>query len=69
MARLVGQIQAIVEESGDPEGFDAAAWLSRWLNEPLPALGGVCPLDMLDTIEGQSLVSASLARIQGVAYA
>jgi len=69
VARLVGQIQAIVEESGDPEGFDAAAWLSRWLNEPLPALGGVRPLDMLDTIEGQSLVSASLARIQGVAYA
>lgn len=69
VARLVGQIQAIVEESGDPEGFDAAAWLSRWLSEPLPALGGVRPLDMLDTIEGQSLVSASLARIQGAAYA
>ncbi len=69
VARLVGQVQAIVEESGDPEGFDAAAWLSRWLNEPLPALGGVRPLDMLDTIEGQGLVSASLARIQGAAYA
>lgn len=69
VARLVGQIQAIVEESGNPEGFDAAAWLSRWLSEPLPALGGVRPLDMLDTIEGQSLVSASLARLQGAAYA
>ena len=69
VVRLVGQIQAIVEESGDPEGFDAAAWLSRWLDEPLAALGGVRPLDMLDTIEGQSLVSASLARIQGAAYA
>ena len=69
VARLIGQIQAIVEESGNPEGFDAAAWLSRWLGEPLPALGGARPLDMLDTIEGQSLVSASLARIQGAAYA
>ena len=69
VARLVGQVQAIVEESGDPKGFDAAAWLSRWLGEPLPALGGVRPLDMLDTIEGQSLVSASLARIQSAAYA
>lgn len=69
VAWLVGQVQAIVEESGDPQGFDAAAWLSRWLSEPLAALGGVRPLDMLDTIEGQSLVSASLARIQAGAYA
>ena len=68
-ARLVGQVQAIVEESGDPQGFDAAAWLSRWLGEPLAALGGVRPLDMLDTIEGQGLVSAGLARIQGAACA
>ncbi len=68
-ARLVGQVQAIVEESGNPVGFDAAAWLSRWLSEPLPALGGLRPLDMLDTIEGQGLVSASLARIQAGAYA
>ncbi|MGI3776767.1 MAG: antitoxin Xre/MbcA/ParS toxin-binding domain-containing protein [Janthinobacterium lividum] len=69
VARLVGQLQAIVEESGNPAGFDAPAWLSRWLGEPLPALGGVRPLDMLDTIEGQGLVSASLARIQAGAYA
>ena len=29
VARLVGQIQNIVEESGDPRGFDATAWMSR----------------------------------------
>jgi putative toxin-antitoxin system antitoxin component (TIGR02293 family) len=69
VARLVGQIQAIVEESGDPQGFDAAAWMSRWLSEPLPALGGVRPLGLLDTMEGQTLVSNSLARIQSSAYA
>lgn len=69
VARLVGQVEAIVEESGNPEGFDATAWLSRWLGEPLPALGGVRPRDLLDTIEGQNLVSASLARIQSGAYA
>jgi putative toxin-antitoxin system antitoxin component (TIGR02293 family) len=68
-ARLVGQIQAIMEESGNPEGLDAAAWLSRWLSEPLPAFGGVCPLNLLDTMEGQALVSNVLARIQSSAYA
>ena len=58
-----------MEGAGNPDGFDAPAWLSRWLTEPLPALGGLRPLDMLDTIEGQGLVSASLARIQAGAYA
>ena len=69
IARLVGQLQAIVEESGQPEGFDAAAWMSQWLSEPLPALGGVRPLDLLDTMEGQTLVSNALAQIQSGAYA
>lgn len=69
VAKLVGQLQAIIEESGDPEGFDARAWLSNWLREPLPTLGGARPLDMLDTMEGQALVSDALARIQSGAYA
>ena len=69
IARLVGQVQAIVEESGNPDGFDAAAWTSRWLSEPLPALGGARPLDLLDTMEGQALVSSTLAHVQGGAYA
>jgi putative toxin-antitoxin system antitoxin component (TIGR02293 family) len=69
VARLVGQIQAMVEESGEPEGFDARAWLTRWLGEPLAALGGTCPRDLLDTIEGQRMVSEALARMQSGAYA
>jgi uncharacterized protein (DUF2384 family) len=69
LAKLVGQVQAMVEESGEPEGFDAKAWTARWLSEPLPALGGVAPGTLLDTMEGQTLVSQALARIQSGAYA
>ncbi|MCI3132305.1 antitoxin Xre/MbcA/ParS toxin-binding domain-containing protein [Phenylobacterium aquaticum] len=69
VAKLIGQLEAIVEESGDPVGFDAAAWMSRWLSEPLPALGGVKPIDLLDTMEGQALVSRSLAQMQSGAFA
>ena len=69
VAGLVAQVQNIVGGSGNPLGFDAAAWMSRWLNEPLPALGGVRPLDLLDTMEGQALVSNTLAQIQSGAYA
>lgn len=69
VAKLVGQVQAMVEESGNPEGFDAENWVSRWLREPIPALGGERPVDLLDTMEGQALVSETLARMQSGAYA
>ncbi len=68
-ARLVGQLEAMVEESGDPTGFDTKAWMARWLTEPLPAFGGRCPFDLIDTLEGQNLVSVAIAQIQSGAYA
>jgi putative toxin-antitoxin system antitoxin component (TIGR02293 family) len=67
--KLVGHLAAIVQESGNPEGFDAAAWMSRWLNEPVPALGSARPIDLMDTMEGQALVSTTLGQLQSGAYA
>lgn len=69
VARLVGQVQAMVDESGDTHGFDAAHWVARWLEEPLPALGGRRPAELMDTFEGQAIVSDLLARAQSGAYA
>lgn len=69
IAKLVGQLEAMIQESGNPEGFDATAWMSRWLNDPLPALGGARPIDLMDTMEGQTLVSTALAQLQSGAYA
>lgn len=69
VAKLVGQLQAMIEESGDPNGFDAPGWLSKWLREPVPALAGARPIDLLDTMEGQALVSKTLAQMQSGAYA
>lgn len=68
-AKLLGQVESMVDESGDPTGFDAAAWLTRWLTDPLPAFGGLRPADFVDTMEGQAMVSAMLARMQSGAYA
>lgn len=68
-AKLVGQLEAIVEESGERENFDARAWMARWLTEPLPAFGGARPADLIDTMEGQGLVSSALAQVQSGAYA
>lgn len=69
LAKLVGQLEAMLEEAGAPAGFDAPAWMSTWLREPLPALGGSKPIELLDTIEGQALVSRALSQIQSGAYA
>lgn len=66
---LVGLVQSMVEESGDPEGFDAARWLSAWLSRPLPALGGATPASYMDTFEGQKLVAGLLSMMQSGAYA
>ena len=69
IGRLLGQVQAMVQESGDPEGFDASAWLSAWMSAPVPALGGARPLDLMDTMTGQALVSQLLSQMQSGAYA
>lgn len=69
VGRLLGQLQTMVRESGNPEGFDASAWLSAWMRAPGPALGGARPLDLMDTMTGQALVSQVLAQMQSGAYA
>lgn len=69
MGRLIGQVEEMVRTSGDPTGFDAARWVSAWLQEPLPALGGQRPADYMDTEEGRALVSGLIAQIQSGAYA
>lgn len=68
-AKLLGQLEAMIQDSGDPANFDASAWMARWLTEPLPAFGGVRPADLIDTMEGLGLVSAALSKIQSGAYA
>ena len=68
-ARLVGQVQTLVNESGDPTDFDAARWLAMWLHNPLPALAGRLPGNYMDTVDGQQMISDLLARARGGAFA
>ena len=68
MASLIGQVHTMVCESGHPEGFNAAEWVARWIDRPLPALGGLRPAELMDTFDGQALVSSMVARMQSGAY-
>lgn len=69
IARLVGQVDQIVRESGNPENFDAAKWVAAWLDQPQQALGGKRPAELMDTVDGRSIVSDLIARMQSGAYA
>lgn len=69
VAFLIGKVQSMVEESGDPASFDAARWVADWLAKPLPALGGATPASYMDTFEGQKLVAELLSMSQSGAYA
>jgi putative toxin-antitoxin system antitoxin component (TIGR02293 family) len=68
MASLIGQVQTMIEESGNPEGFNAAEWVARWLDRPLPALAGQKPGELMDTSDGQALVSDMVAAMQSGVY-
>ncbi|MGI4935969.1 MAG: hypothetical protein ACRYF5_04370, partial [Janthinobacterium lividum] len=53
---LISLVQTMVEQSGNPIGFDAARWLSAWLSTPLPVLAGDMPANHMATHEGRKLL-------------
>jgi len=68
-ADLVRQVEQMVAESGNPEGFDAGQWLAAWMERSVPALGGKRPAEYMATAEGRALISQLLAMMQSGAYA
>lgn len=65
---LTAVVQRIVNESGDPVGFDARSWTVEWIHESVPALGGARPIDYMGTAEGRALVEALVLQMQSGAY-
>ena len=67
-AELTALVRRMVEASGEPDGFSAEAWLTSWLQEACPALGGQRPADLLRTPEGVTRVRQALLCMQSGAY-
>jgi len=59
LAKLIGQVQSM---TNDAEA-DAPAWLATWMAEPVPALGGERPINLIGTMEGQAVVSNMLGHL------
>ncbi len=68
IGRLARRVQTIMEESGDPEGFDAQRWTEAFLLQPMSALGGRTPNEFMGTEEGQALIEDLLLRMQTGGY-
>ena len=67
--RLIGLVQKMVQDYGDPTGFDAGHWLGQWVEQPNPALAGALPADYLDTASGVGMVESLLHKMVSGAYA
>ena len=70
LSRLIGQVDAMVRESGQaPDDFDAARWFAAWMAQPVAALGGLCPQELLDTADGREALATLLLQSQSGVYA
>jgi hypothetical protein len=66
--RLIEQVELLLQESGNSEPFDAAAWVDRWLQRPNHALGGAAPEIYLNTPEGEALLSSLIGAMAAGSY-
>lgn len=49
--------------SKDPSNYEVyKKWLLKWLDQPIPALGGQIPNDLIKTSEGKDQVKNMLGR-------
>ena len=70
LSRLIGQVDAMVRESGEaPVRFDAARWFAAWMGEPVAALGGLRPQQLLDTADGREALATLLLQMRSGVYA
>lgn len=70
ISRLIGQVQAMVQASGtETEEFSAPRWFAGWIAQPVAALGGLCPQELLDTADGREALGNLLTQMQFGVYA
>lgn len=68
LQRLLGEVEAVVRDCGDGQGFAAGRWLASWLQRPNHALGGATPAAFMDTAEGREQLSRLIGAQRSSAY-
>ena len=57
-------MELILQEFGNPDGFDAGRWVDAFLDASSPALGGRRHRELMRTSDGRVVVSALVAQMQ-----
>lgn len=65
---LLHLVERVVDHAGHGSNFDSSEWLVNWLDEPVPALGGRKPIQVLQEVDGFEAVHAILARMESGTY-
>lgn len=68
LQRLIGEVEAVVRDCGESQGFAAGRWLANWLQRPNQALGGDTPAAFLDTAEGREQLGRLIGAQRSGAY-
>lgn len=70
LAELVKIVQEMIPEDRAQEAeFNAAEWVGRWIENPLPALDGAAPIQYFATGDGRDVVRRLLNNTFSGAYA
>jgi len=58
MMDLINVVEDMVrrDPAAGAENFDAESWVGEWVQQPIPALGGQRPIDLMDTPAGREAV-------------
>ena len=66
---LIGQVETMVAESGNLDGFSAPKWFAAWVSAPNPALDGRRADEFLAFGAGRMFLSGLLGQMQAGTYA
>jgi len=63
-------VQAMVQASGETaQEFSAPRGFAAWIAQPVAALSGLCPQELLDTADGREALGNLLTQMQFGVYA
>ena len=70
LAHLLSLVRELQADSThqDAPAFDAGAWLAQWVQQPIEALGGRTPAQVLVEPDGMRVVSRLLGAQRSGAY-
>jgi len=69
LGKLIGQLKALYNDSGEIQDFKTTTWLASWFQEPVPAFSGVKPVKYLCSIAGQQYVGKLIRQAIHCSYA